>query len=128
MGKEVIGKAIDGKVLKRTMKYVRPFRSAFYSTAVITVLLSFMAPVRTYLVKIAVDDKIQNGDIVGLRKIIIVLVILLIVHAAMQFLQSYLANWLGQSVILNIRRRLFEHVVSFRLKYFDKTPLGTLVT
>lgn len=128
MGKEVIGKAIDGKVLKRTMKYVRPFRSAFYSTAIITVLLSFMAPVRTYLVKIAVDDKIQNGDIVGLRKIIIVLVILLIVHAAMQFLQSYLANWLGQSVILNIRRRLFEHVVSFRLKYFDKTPLGTLVT
>lgn len=128
MAKEVTGKAIDGKVLKRTMKYVKPFRGAFYSTAIITVLLSFMAPVRTYLVKIAVDDKIQNGDVVGLREIIIILVVLLVIHASMQFLQSYLANWLGQSVILNIRRKLFDHVVFFRLKYFDKTPIGTLVT
>tara|TARA_Y100000739_G_scaffold185840_1_gene164561 strand:- start:697 stop:2205 length:1509 start_codon:yes stop_codon:yes gene_type:complete len=46
----------------------------------------------------------------------------------MQFLQSYMANWLGQSVILNIRRKLFSHVVSFKLKYFDTSPIGTLVT
>ena len=63
MSKEVTGKAIDSLVLRRTMKYVRPFRVAFYSTAMITIFLSFMAPVRTYLVKIAVDDKIQFGDI-----------------------------------------------------------------
>tara|TARA_Y100000589_G_scaffold102378_3_gene96507 strand:- start:7499 stop:9253 length:1755 start_codon:yes stop_codon:yes gene_type:complete len=128
MSKDITGKAIDGEVLKRTMKYVRPFRTAFYSTALITILLSFMAPVRTYLVKVAVDDKIQFGDIVGLQKIILVLVGLLIIHAVMQFLQSYMANWLGQSVILNIRRKLFNHVVSFKLKYFDTTPIGTLVT
>ena len=128
MIKEVTGKAIDGEVLKRTMKHVRPFRFAFYSTAVITIVLSTMAPVRTYLVKIAVDDKIQTGDEEGLKKIILVLLGLLVVHAGMQFLQSYMANWLGQSVILNIRRKLFSHVVSFKLKYFDKTPIGTLVT
>jgi len=87
-----------------------------------------MAPVRTYLVKIAVDDKIQTGDEKGLQEIILVLVGLLVVHAAMQFLQSYMANWLGQSVILNIRRKLFSHVVSFKLKYFDTSPIGTLVT
>lgn len=128
MNKEVTGKAIDGEVLKRTMKHVRPFRVAFYSTALITILLSTMAPVRTYLVKIAVDDKIQTGDEKGLQEIILVLVGLLVVHAAMQFLQSYMANWLGQSVILNIRRKLFSHVVSFKLKYFDTSPIGTLVT
>jgi len=128
MDKEITGKAIDGEVLRRTMKYVRPFRLAFYSTALITIILSFMAPVRTYLVKIAVDDKIQFGDVDGLQKIIIVLVGLLIIHAGLQFLQSYMANWLGQSVILNIRRKLFSHVVSFKLKYFDNTPIGNLVT
>ena len=128
MGKEITGKAIDGEVLRRTMKYVRPFRLAFYSTALITIILSFMAPVRTYLVKIAIDDKIQFGDVDGLQKIIIVLVGLLVIHAGLQFLQSYMANWLGQSVILNIRRKLFSHVVSFKLKYFDNTPIGTLVT
>ena len=128
MGKEVTGKAIDGKVLRRTIKYVRPFRAAFYSTALITILLSFMAPVRTYLIKIAVDDKIQFGDTEGLKQIILFLVALLVVHAFMQFLQSYLANWLGQSVILNIRKKLFDHVVKFKLTYFDNTPIGTLVT
>ena len=128
ISKDVTGKAIDGEVLKRTMKYVQPFRTAFYSTALITILLSFMAPVRTYLVKIAVDDKIQYGDVEGLQEIILILVGLLIIHAGMQFLQSYMANWLGQSVILNIRRKLFNHVVSFKLKYFDTTPIGTLVT
>lgn len=128
MSNQVTGKAIDGKVLKRTMKFVRPFRGAFYSTALITILLSFMAPVRTYLVKIAVDEKIQYGDVDGLRQIVIFLVLLLVVHASMQFLQSYLANWLGQSVILNIRKKLFNHVVSFKLKYFDNTPIGSLVT
>ena len=128
MSKDVTGKAIDGKVLRRTMRYVRPFRKAFYSTALITILLSFMAPVRTYLIKIAVDDKIQYSDVDGLQEIILVLVALLFIHAGMQFLQSYMANWLGQSVILNIRRKLFNHVVSFKLKYFDTTPIGTLVT
>ena len=128
MNKDVTGKAIDGVVLKRTMKYVRPFRTAFYSTALITILLSFLAPFRTYLIKIAVDDKIQFGDTEGLKQIIIFLVVLLVVHAFMQFLQSYLANWLGQSVVLNIRKKLFNHVVKFKLTYFDNTPIGTLVT
>tara|TARA_B100000683_G_C12509996_1_gene560364 strand:+ start:3210 stop:4970 length:1761 start_codon:yes stop_codon:yes gene_type:complete len=128
VGNSITGKAIDGKVLKRTMKYVRPFRTAFYGTALITILLSFMAPVRTYLIKIAVDDKIQFGDTEGLRQIILVLLGLLVVHAFMQFLQSYLANWLGQSVILNIRKKLFKHVVQFKLTYFDNTPIGALVT
>jgi len=128
VNKDVTGKAIDGVVLKRTMKYVRPFRTAFYSTALITILLSFLAPFRTYLIKIAVDDKIQFGDTEGLKQIIIFLVVLLVVHAFMQFLQSYLANWLGQSVVLNIRKKLFNHVVKFKLTYFDNTPIGTLVT
>ena len=55
------------------MKYVRPFRTAFYSTALITILLSFLAPFRTYLIKIAVDDKIQFGDTEGIKAVLEVL-------------------------------------------------------
>lgn len=128
MANNVTGKAIDSKVLRRTMRYVKPFKTAFIGTALVTILLSFMAPVRTYLIKLAVDDKIQGGDSEGLRQIIIGLVVLLVFHAFMQFVQSYMANWLGQNVILNIRQKLFNHVVSFKLKYFDKTPIGNLVT
>lgn len=121
-------KGLDGKILRRTLSFVTPFKSTFILTCIITILLSFMAPVRTLLIKYAIDDNIQNGDKEGLKEIIFFLLILLIVHAVMQFAQAYLANWLGQSVVLNIRRNLFKHVVSFRLKYFDNTPIGSLVT
>ena len=121
-------KGLDGKILRRTLSFVTPFKSTFILTCIITILLSFMAPVRTLLIKYAIDDNIQNGDKEGLKEIIFFLLILLIVHAVMQFTQAYLANWLGQSVVLNIRRNLFKHVVSFRLKYFDNTPIGSLVT
>ena len=121
-------KGLDGKILRRTLSFVAPFKGVFILTGVITILLSFMAPLRTLLIKYAIDDNIQNGDKEGLKEIISFLLILLIVHAVMQFLQAYLANWLGQSVVLNMRRNLFKHVVSFRLKYFDNTPIGSLVT
>ncbi len=121
-------KGLDGKILRRTLSFVAPFKGVFILTGVITILLSFMAPLRTLLIKYAIDDNIQNGDKEGLKEIIFFLLILLIVHAVMQFLQAYLANWLGQSVVLNMRRKLFKHVVSFRLKYFDNTPIGSLVT
>jgi len=121
-------KGLDGKILRRTLSFVTPFKSTFILTCIITILLSFMAPLRTLLIKYAIDDNIQNGDKEGLKEIIFFLLILLIVHAVMQFTQAYLANWLGQSVVLNIRRNLFKHVVSFRLKYFDNTPIGSLVT
>lgn len=124
----VTGKAIDGKIMKRTLKFVKPYKGTFLATCIITIVLSFMAPVRTYLIKIAIDEHIQSHDENGLQIIILFLVGLLIVHAVLQFLQSYLANWLGQSVVYDLRKRLFSHVVSFKLKYFDNTPIGSLVT
>jgi ATP-binding cassette subfamily B multidrug efflux pump len=125
---KIEGKTINSKILRRTLSFVAPYRGTFITTCVITILLSFMAPVRTLLIKYAIDDNIQNGDKEGLKEIIIFLVILLVVHALMQFFQAYLANWLGQSVVLDLRKKLFKHVISFRLKYFDNTPIGSLVT
>lgn len=119
---------MNSVILKRTLSFVAPYRGIFIATCMITILLSFMAPVRTLLIKYAIDDNIQSGDKEGLKEIIIFLVILLVVHAVMQFLQAYLANWLGQSVVLDLRKKLFKHVISFRLKYFDNTPIGSLVT
>lgn len=121
-------KISNTRVLKRVLSFVKPYKGVFLATCVITILLSFMAPVRTLLIKYAIDDNIQSGDKEGLKEIIIFLVVLLVVHAVMQFLQAYLANWLGQSVVLDLRKKLFKHVISFKLKYFDNTPIGTLVT
>ena len=94
----------------------------------IFLLITICLSVICVILESVVEIKIQYGDVEGLQEIILILVGLLIIHAGMQFLQSYMANWLGQSVILTIRRKLFNHVVSFKLKYFDTTPIGTLVT
>ena len=63
-------KGLDGKILRRTLSFVAPFKGVFILTGVITILLSFMAPLRTLLIKYAIDDNIQNGDKEGLKEII----------------------------------------------------------
>lgn len=126
--KSAAGKAFDYKLFKRTMRYVKPYKSLFVLTAVVTILLSFMAPVRTLLVQKALDEHILQDDLPGLQFIVFVLLILLVIHALMEFVQKYSTNLLGENIILDLRKELFKHVVSFRMKYFDRTPIGALVT
>ena len=76
----------------------------------------------------AIDEHIQVGDLKGLTTIVLILLLILFAHAILQFFQSYLSSWLGQSIILSLRKKLFRHMMSFRLKYFDTNPNGALVT
>ena len=89
------GKAFDYQIFKRTFKYVKPYRLIFSITALITIGLSFLGPIRTVLVQSALDDYIQVGDIDGLTRVTLLLLGLLVLNAILQFLQSYMANWLG---------------------------------
>lgn len=122
------GKAIDFKLLRRTLKYAKPYKWIFGFTILATITTAFLAPIRTILVEIALDDYIQVGDIEGLNFILLILLVLLFFHAFMQFLQSYSANWLGQRIIVDLRKELFKYVLSFKMKYFDRNPIGNLVT
>lgn len=122
------GKAFDYKIFKRTFQYAKPYKSVFIITAIITIALAFLGPIRTVLVQSALDNYIQVSDVNGLTRITLILVGLLLFNAVLQFFQSYMANWLGQSIILDMRKQLFRHVMSFKMKYFDRTPIGSLVT
>lgn len=122
------GKAFDYKIFKRTFQYAKPYKYVFIITAIITIALAFLGPIRTVLVQSALDNYIQVGDVDGLTRITLILVGLLLLNALLQFFQSYMANWLGQSIILDMRKQLFRHVMSFKMKYFDRTPIGSLVT
>tara|TARA_B110000046_G_scaffold35749_2_gene39060 strand:+ start:22129 stop:23889 length:1761 start_codon:yes stop_codon:yes gene_type:complete len=125
---EVSGKAWDLKLFQRVFKYVKPYSKEFYCTALLVVILAILAPIRPYLIQFMIDEKVAISDLEGVRNITLLLIGVLIVEAIIQFYQSYLANWLGQTVIKDIRVQLYKHVLSFRLKYFDRTPIGTLVT
>jgi ATP-binding cassette subfamily B protein len=125
---ETTGKIFDGKVLRRILKQVAPYRRRFLWTGVLVVLLAGLSWVRPYLIRVALDDHIAVGDGPGLLRIFLMVVGLIVVEALLQFWQTYWANWVAQSVTLDLRAALFERVSRFRLKYFDQTPVGQLVT
>lgn len=110
------------------MKFVTPYRRSFYVLIVLTVLLGVLTPLRPILIQYTIDNDVAFGDYAGLVNVIILLIGLLIVHSIAQYAHTYLSGWLGQEVIRDIRTRLYQHVVNLRLKFFDRTPIGRLVT
>lgn len=122
-------KKVDFRMFKRLMLYVSPYKKLFVFASFCVLLLSFLSPLRPYLIGNMVDNYIvntQNSEL--LLRWCIGIVGLLFLEGVLQFVSSYFSNLLAQSVIRDIRKKLFAHVVSFRMKYFDKTPLGALVT
>jgi len=121
-------KSINLKLLWRTLKYAIPFKWTLIFTLLITFFTAFMSPIRTLLIEKAIDQYIAKNDLLGLNDVILLLLGLLLVHTVLQFFQSYLTGWLGQAIILSIRKKIFRHIMSFKLKYFDTHPIGALVT
>lgn len=124
----VTGKAFDWQIFKRVMRYIGPYKTTFWFTFFLTILLAFLAPVRPKLIQYTVDNHIVDFDVQGLLNMTMIMVGILIVEAVVQYYQTYLANWLGQTVIKDMRIKLFKHILAFKLKYFDRTAIGTLVT
>jgi ATP-binding cassette subfamily B protein len=125
---KVAGKAIDMGILRRIYRYIIPYKSTFYLAVGLTVLLALIAPLRPYLVQYTIDGPIANSDSSALQRMIMLLFALLAVQTLIQYYHTVLTNWLGQSAILDLRKLVFSHLLSLRLKYFDNTPIGTLVT
>jgi ATP-binding cassette subfamily B protein len=125
---QVTGKAFDTKLFSRVMVYAKPYMHVLYKALALTIFLAIVGVLRPYLIGLAVDEYVVAGNSNGLLTLTLVIVGVLFIEAFMQFYQTYYSNWLGQSVTIDIRSKLFSHITSFKLKYFDKTAIGTLVT
>ncbi|MCB0675054.1 MAG: ABC transporter ATP-binding protein, partial [Saprospiraceae bacterium] len=119
---------IDVKLLGRVLALARPFRLLFAVTALLAVVLAPLSTVRPYLIQVMVDNHIYQMDIEGMTRIGLILMALLFVEALLRYVFIYASNWLGQSVIRDLRVRVFNHISSLRLSYFDRTPIGTSTT
>lgn len=129
MEKETVsGNIIDFKVLKRIFRFVKPYIGRFYFLVFLTFALAILAPVRPYLIQLTVDNNIMMGDYQGLIDMTLILVGVLVLQAIVQYFHTYLSGWLGQYIIKDIRISLYQHLLKLRLKFFDKTPIGRLVT
>ncbi len=129
MAKEtVVGKAFNLNILKRIYAFTKPYKKQFAASVGLTVLLAFISPIRPILIQYTIDHFIMKLDENGLVMMMWLMVGLLIFQTGIQYLHTYLTNWLGQVVIKDLRVKLFRHISQLRLKYFDHTPIGTLVT
>ena len=122
------GNIVDFKVLKRLFRFAKPYLKQFYLLVFLTVLLAVLVPIRPYIVQLSIDTYVPQGDYAGLMTMLIILVIHLVVLAIVQYAHTYLSGWVGQTIIKDIRIKLYEHLLKLKLKFFDKTPIGRLVT
>jgi ATP-binding cassette subfamily B protein len=122
------GKAFDVGLFRRVMRFVQPYRRLFWTTFALTIFLSMVSVVRPVLMAKMVDDHAAKGDLHGLYVLMAVVVGLLFLEAIVQFYQAYWTSWLGQTVTFDLRQQLFAKITGFRMRYFDRTPIGTLVT
>ena len=121
-------KAFDTNVFKRILKYTKPYKWRFNGVIMFALLLSVFAALRPYLLKETVDGYIKTHDVNGLLFYIMLMGIVLLMEVFSQFYFVYWANWLGQDIVKDIRVKLFRHMLSFRMKYYDNAPVGQLVT
>lgn len=128
MAKSSVGAALDTGLLTRVMGFAKPYMKVFYFTLFLTIALAALGVARPILIGQAVDVYVINSDPQGLLRLMLIVAGLLFLEAVAEFYNTYYSNWLGQSVTIDLRNRLFDHIVSFKLKYFDRTAIGTLVT
>jgi len=117
------------KVFLRLLSYWRSYKTLFFLAIVTTFLLAFPGPLRPYFIGEMVDkyiDKSRNPDM--LLYWTFVVIGLLVAEAGLRFLSSYYSNLFAQSIIRDLRKSLLKHILTFRIKYFDKTPVGSLLT
>ena len=121
-------KAFDTSLFKRILKYTKPYKTLFYGVIAAAILLAVFASFRPFLLKHTVDSYLQKHDQNGLLFYVSLMGIVLLCEGVFQYLFVLWANLLGQNIIKDIRIKLFKHMLSFRMKYFDNAPVGQLVT
>ncbi len=125
---EVLGKAYDSVLMKRLLGYVKPYRKHVVLAIILNLIVAGLPAVRPLLTQIAIDDYIANSDYDGLILIAGLLIGVLFFQAAMQYLLTYFTQLMGQKIIYDLRIKLFTHIQKLSLRYFDKTPIGRIVT
>ncbi|NND15995.1 MAG: ABC transporter ATP-binding protein [Eudoraea sp.] len=123
-----IGKAFDFTLFKRVLAYTKPYRLTFYGVALIAILLSGFAVLTPLIVGEIIDGAIKKSDAEKLWFLTLAMAGVLFGQVLCQLTFTYFANWLGESVIKDVRITLFDRMMGFKMKYFDNSSIGVLVT
>ncbi|MCK4372081.1 MAG: ABC transporter ATP-binding protein, partial [candidate division Zixibacteria bacterium] len=125
---EVLGKAYDARLMKRLLTYIRPYRQWLLLAVVFLLLGSLFQISFAFITQIAIDEYIGSGDQAGLLQMALIFLVAVILASGAAYAQLYITQWLGQKVLHDIRMQVFTHLQKLRVSYFDKNPVGRLVT
>src|SRR5690606_8836635 len=132
----------DVKVLRRVMGYIKPYRMQFILALFLTISGALIGPLRPFIIGDMIDAYVEGEDSIlvsigkqftisreqGFLFWTLVIVGSLFIEGIISFYSTYVSSLLGQSIIRDIRIKLFKRITTFKLKYFDRTPIGSLVT
>jgi len=125
---KITGDVINVGLLKRVFQYIRPYKNTFVWAVILTILLAVVAPLRPIIIGYTLDQYIFTGNYPGLLNMTLLMLILLLLQTGLQYSHTLLTNTLGQSAVKDLRINVFNHITKLRLKYFDNTPIGQLIT
>jgi ATP-binding cassette subfamily B protein len=125
---EILGKAYDSRLMKRMIHYLRPYKWYVLLGILTSFAVSGMEAIRPWFTKHAVDVNIAQGDKHGLLNTALLFLTVLIVRSFVQYANAYLTQWIGQQTILDLRMEVFTHLQKLGLKFFDRNPIGRLIT
>ncbi len=125
---DILTKKVDPQIMKRLLSFFKPYTRYIVIATILTIMISALAALRPRLTPIAIDDKIMNRDFPGLQYIILIMLATLVLQGLIQYITAYLTSWIGQKIIYDLRKKIFDHIMSLDLKFFDKNPIGRIVT
>ncbi|MGZ4038243.1 MAG: ABC transporter transmembrane domain-containing protein, partial [Bacteroidia bacterium] len=129
MTKPAEHKGLNTSLIRRILSYTKPYRGYFFSALALTLVLAGLAIVRPLLINKALNDYVTgHKDPQGLNMMCLLILGSLILEACLQFSNIYITSFLGQSIVRDLRNQVYKHIVSLKNSYFDKTPVGMLVT
>ncbi|TAH28191.1 MAG: ABC transporter ATP-binding protein [Cytophagales bacterium] len=128
MEKEKSEKVFEWKAVKKMAHFAKPYKKWFGLLVFLTILVGLFGPIRPYLTEYTINQHIAKGNFQGLLNFTMLMIVLILMQACVQYTHTYLSGWLGQSIVKDIRVALYKHLIQLRLKFYDKTPIGRLVT
>jgi ATP-binding cassette subfamily B protein len=125
---EALGKAYDARLIKRLWTYIRPYRNRILVSLLLMLLIAALQLLKPYLVKILIDSHIIPRKMEGLNTLAIVFLLAMAGEFALRYYESVVTGKTGQLVIFDLRTKIFDHILKMPARYFDKTPIGRLIT
>jgi len=118
----------DINLFSRLLKYIRPYTAIFVVVLVSVLIIAVLAALTPHILQIAVDENLAKDKLEGFSFYIVLMIILLILEFAFQLIFIYYSSWLGQHVVKDVRVKLFNHLLNFKMKYYDNSSVGVLIT